>query len=58
MFMRDELRGYIDERKQFKTDLAEFNQRAYLTPNEEIKKKVLQKKKLLGKERIFAILDK
>jgi hypothetical protein len=54
----EELRKYVEEHKQYKADLDEFHQRLYLTPDEELRKKVLQKKKLLGKERIFALLDK
>jgi hypothetical protein len=54
----EELRRYVEEHKQFKTDLEEFNRRSRLTPAEEVQKKILQKKKLLGKERIFLILEK
>lgn len=54
----EELRRCVEEHRQFKADLGELNQRIHLTPEEEVARKVLQKKKLLGKERIFAILEK
>jgi hypothetical protein len=53
-----ELQRYVGEHRQLKVDLEEFKNRLHLTPEEEVEKKVLQKKKLLGKERIFAILEK
>ncbi|MDA8126097.1 MAG: DUF465 domain-containing protein [Deltaproteobacteria bacterium] len=53
-----ELERYVEEHKQFEEGLEAFHRRIHLTPEEEVKKKVLQKKKLLGKERIFSILEK
>jgi hypothetical protein len=58
MHADEELQRYVGEHRQWKADLEEFNHRIHLTPEEEVQKKVLQKKKLLGKERIFAILEK
>jgi hypothetical protein len=54
----EELRKYVEEHRQFKVDLEKFKERIHLTSEEEVQKKVLQKKKLLGKEKIIAILEK
>jgi hypothetical protein len=53
-----ELRKYVDEHRQFEADLENFNRLNHLTPEEEIMRKVLQKKKLLGMEKIFTILER
>jgi len=53
-----ELRRYVEEHRQYEEMLAEFNARIHLTSEEEVRKKILQKKKLLGKEMIYAILEK
>jgi uncharacterized protein YdcH (DUF465 family) len=53
-----ELRRYVEEHRQYEETLAEFNTRIHLTSEEEVRKKILQKKKLLGKEMIYAILEK
>lgn len=54
----EELKRYVEDHKKLEADLENFNKRIYLTPEEEILKKNLQKKKLLGKERIYRILEK
>ena len=54
----DELRKYIEDHKRLETELEQFNKRVYLTPEEEMEKKKLQKRKLLGKDRIHEILSK
>jgi hypothetical protein len=54
----EELRRYVQEHRQFNLDLEALNGQAHLTPEEEVQRKILQKKKLLGKERIFEILKK
>lgn len=54
----EELRKYVEEHRRYKADLEKYNLLNHLTPEEEIQKKVLQKKKLQGKERIFVILEK
>jgi uncharacterized protein YdcH (DUF465 family) len=54
----DELRKCVEEHRQYEKSIERFNQRVYLTPQEEMEKKTLQKMKLLGKERIFTILSK
>ena len=54
----EELRRYVEDHKKLETDLEAYNRRIYLTPEEELQKKNLQKRKLLGKEKIFQILAK
>lgn len=54
----DELRRYVEDHKQIEADIETYNRRIYLTPEEELEKKNLQKRKLLGKEKIFQILAK
>jgi len=54
----NELRKYVEDHKKLETELEGFNKRVYLTPEEEMEKKKLQKRKLLGKDRIHEILSK
>lgn len=53
-----ELRRYMDEHEEYERKLQAFNQRIYLTPEEEIERKRLQKLKLVGRDRIEVILSK
>ena len=53
-----ELKRYYEEHVALEQQLAEFNRRLYMTPEQEIEKKELQKRKLNGKDRIMQILDK
>lgn len=53
-----ELKQYYDEHLVLERQLSEFNRRLYLTPEQELEKKHLQKRKLHGKDRIMQILDK
>lgn len=53
-----ELKRYYEEHLQLEQRLAEFNRRPYLTPEQELEKKQIQKVKLSGKDRIMEILDK
>ena len=53
-----ELKFYYDEHVALEQQLAEFNRKLYMTPEQEIEKKELQKRKLIGKDRIMQILDK
>jgi uncharacterized protein len=53
-----ELKQYYEEHLQLEQRLAEFNRKVYLTPEQELEKKQLQKRKLSGKDRIMEILDK
>ena len=54
----DELRKYVEDHKRLETELEQFNRRVYLTPEEEMEKKRLQKLKLFGKDRIHEILSR
>lgn len=53
-----ELRRYYEEHLELERELDRFNRKIYLTPEEEIEKKRLQKVKLAGKDRIMAILKR
>jgi hypothetical protein len=54
----EELRRHVEDHKNFEKTLEELNSKVYLTPEEEIEKKNLQKMKLIGKEKLYAILLK
>jgi uncharacterized protein YdcH (DUF465 family) len=53
-----ELKQFYDEHLALEQQLAEFNRKLYITPEQEFEKKALQKRKLIGKDRIMQILDK
>ncbi|MBP1686016.1 MAG: hypothetical protein H6Q33_2159 [Deltaproteobacteria bacterium] len=53
-----ELKRYYEEHLELEERLSEFNRRAYLTPEQELERKQIQKRKLSGKDRIMEILDK
>ena len=53
-----ELKRYYDEHVTLERQLAEFQGRSHLTPEEEVEKKRIQKLKLAGKDRIMAILSR
>ena len=53
-----ELKRYYEEHVVLERQLAEFNHRAHLTPEEEVEKKRIQKLKLAGKDRIMEILSR
>jgi uncharacterized protein YdcH (DUF465 family) len=53
-----ELKRYMDEHEEYERKLQQFNRRIYLTPDEEIERKRLQKLKLIGRDRIESILAK
>jgi hypothetical protein len=53
-----ELKRYVEDHRKLESALEDFNKRIYLTPQEEIEKKKLQKLKLVSKDRIYAILAK
>lgn len=53
-----DLRQNVEVHRKLEAALADFNKRIYLTPQEEIEKKRLQKLKLVSKDRIYAILAK
>ncbi len=53
-----ELKQYYEEHLALERQLAEFNRKLYITPEQEFEKKALQKRKLIGKDRIMQILGK
>ena len=53
-----ELKQYYEEHLLLEAQLAEFNRKVYLTPEQDLEKKQLQKRKLHGKDRIMQILEK
>ncbi|MDH3555481.1 MAG: DUF465 domain-containing protein [Syntrophobacteria bacterium] len=54
----EELRQYIEEHQSYEEQLEKFSQRPYLTTEEEMEKKRIQKLKLAGRDKIEAILVK
>jgi uncharacterized protein len=53
-----ELRRYYQEHLELERRLAAFQHRHYLTPEEQLEKKRIQKVKLAGKDRIMEILGR
>ncbi len=53
-----ELRRYYEEHVDLEQQLQAFQQKLYLTPDEEMEKKRLQKRKLAGKDKIMEILSR
>lgn len=53
-----ELKQYYEEHLELEQRLAEFNRKLYLSPEQEVEKKQLQKRKLSGKDKIMQILDR
>jgi hypothetical protein len=53
-----ELRRYYEEHVDLERQLESFQQKRYLTPEEEVEKKRLQKLKLAGKDKIMEILSR
>ena len=53
-----ELRKHVEDHRRLEAALEDFNRRIYLTAQEEMEKKTLQKMKLASKDRIYAILAK
>jgi uncharacterized protein len=53
-----ELRRYYDEHVDLERQLERFNSRQYLSPEEEVERKRLQKLKLAGKDRMMEILGR
>ena len=59
MMTRDpELKHFMEEHRDYERRLEEFNRRPYLTAEETIERKRLQKLKLAGRDRIERILAK
>lgn len=53
-----ELRRYWEEHGDLERELATLQGKHYLTPEEEVEKKRLQKLKLAGKDKIMEILSR
>jgi uncharacterized protein YdcH (DUF465 family) len=53
-----ELKRYMDEHVEFERLLEEYNRRPYLTAEENLERKRLQKLKLAGRDKIEQILAK
>ncbi len=53
-----ELQQHVEEHRRLEGVLEEFNERRYLTPEGQVERKNLQKRKLREKEKIIMILDK
>ncbi len=53
-----ELKQYYEEHLELESQLDAFQRKAYLSTEEELERKRLQKKKLVGKDRIMEILGK
>jgi len=53
-----ELKRYVEEHRDLERVLGEFNRRPYLTAQESMERKRLQKLKLAGRDRIEQILAK
>ena len=53
-----ELKRYVEQHREFEQRLEEFNRRAYLTSQEDLERKRLQKLKLAGRDKIEQILAK
>jgi len=53
-----ELKRFYEEHVALERELAQFQGRTHLTPEEEVEKKRIQKLKLAGKDRIMEILSR
>lgn len=53
----DEFCQLLAEHEEYETQLETFNGLRYLTSEQEMARKQLQKRKLLGKDRMLAILS-
>ena len=53
-----ELKRYVDEHRKLEKLLEEYNRRPYLTTQESLERKRLQKVKLAGRDKIETILAK
>jgi uncharacterized protein YdcH (DUF465 family) len=53
-----ELKKFYEEHREFEKKLAEFQHKHHLTPEEELEMKRIQKLKLVGKDRMMAILGR
>lgn len=51
-----EFKTLLEEHQALEVQLEEFNKRRYLTPEQEVERKIIQKKKLHKKDRMAQIL--
>jgi uncharacterized protein YdcH (DUF465 family) len=51
-----ELKKFYEEHRELEKQLAEFQHKHHLTPDEEVEMKRIQKLKLVGKDRIMELL--
>ncbi len=54
----DELKRCVEEHRELDKKIVEMTKRKYLTPEQDFKRKLMQKRKLIGKDRIQKILVK
>jgi hypothetical protein len=54
----EELRGLYEEHLELKQQLEAFRHKLYLTPEEELEKKRIQKLKLASKDRLMDLLNR
>jgi uncharacterized protein YdcH (DUF465 family) len=52
----EELKRLVEAHRNYESRLDDFNKRPYLTTQESMERKTLQKQKLAGKDKIEAIL--
>jgi len=53
-----ELQQYLEDHQEYERRLEEYNRRPYLTPQETVERKRLQKLKLAGRDKIEQLLAK
>jgi uncharacterized protein YdcH (DUF465 family) len=53
-----ELKQYYEEHLELERQLERFQHKLYLTPEEDVERKRIQKMKLAGKDRIMEILGR
>jgi uncharacterized protein YdcH (DUF465 family) len=53
-----ELRKHYEEHQELEKQLSEFQHKHYLSPDEEVEMKRIQKLKLAGKDKIMELLGK
>jgi hypothetical protein len=53
-----ELKKYYEEHRELEKQLADFQHKHHLTPEEEVEMKKIQKLKLAGKDRMMEILGR
>lgn len=52
-----DFRRLMEEHIEFESKLEEYNKKSYLTPDEELERKKIQKLKLMGKDKMEVILS-